>query len=795
MKRKGTIWKRLLPAGLSLALLAGLAPGALAAGTTLRYRVDSDEVLEIPDDQLNDYCKDRTGYGVSSIWFTDLPSAHEGMLTYADSTDRQYNIREGSAISYSSLYYLVFTPDEDFDGTLTIPFEGQSDNGLYYDGQLEIEVYSDNETVAGGVMDRYTIQVDQVLRLSSDDFDNFVFDTTDHGYAVDYIRFTALPAAGVGVLYETYGTWYQKEAEANKDYTADQIDQMTFVPASGYQGTVTLPFTGRADSGERFSASLVVTVGSSGAVSGDVTYDTGVNTTVVLSGRDFDAYVREEMGDGLSLIWFSALPTANKGVFYFDFNGLTGDAVNRDAMYSYSELSRISFVPAGNYQGAVSVPFEGVTVNGKSFSGELVIRVGSAGYDTVTISLKSGVGGALAFRAADFNAACKEETGFDLDYVVFDYASGTGGYLYSQYDQEGQSLVGSEKYYRSGTPGLDQVTFVPGAATGSAVTIPFTGRTVEGSFFRGQVELSFTALTTPDDIQYTSDGTAIHFSAVDFVTACAGRGGQMLKTVRFLTPDVTGGKLCYGFRSPAQYQGAVSTALEYGLSGSWQLNEVAFLPEAGYSGLVQFPYVGTDEAGILYTGVVKVQVTSPTDSRFEDMASYSWAVPSVEFLAEYGITTGAGTAATFSPAGPMTRCDYVLMLCRAFGFTSTRTDSFPDVPADSYYATALAAAKENGIITADSSGAFHPTDPVTREDSMVFLYRALQAVDRSAPEAEASVLDRFPDRAEVSQSALPAVSAMVQAGVILGNGAGQLNPGGTLTRAEMAVILHRGLTL
>lgn len=37
--------------------------------------------------------------------------------------------------------------------------------------------------------------------------------------------------------------------------------------------------------------------------------------------------------------------------------------------------------------------------------------------------------------------------------------------------------------------------------------------------------------------------------------------------------------------------------------------------------------------------------------------------------------------------------------------------------------------------------------------------------------------------------------AMAQAGVIQGNEQGKLNPTGTLNRAEMAVILHRALTL
>lgn len=795
MKKMGQTLARLLSVGLVLALLTGLVPGALAAGTTLSYRVDSDKVLEIQDDDLYSYCKSMTGYGMNTIWFTALPDTRQGMLTYTDQNNRQYSIGVRSAISYSSLYSLTFTPNRDFDGTLTIPFEGQADNGVYYNGTLQIQVYGVNQSTVSGTMN-YTTPANQALRLSKADFDKYVYDKTSQGHTVNYIRFTKLPAASTGVLYENYGTWYQKTVEENKDYTAAQIDTLSFVPAAGYQGTVTIPVTGWGDSGERIAVNLMVTVGSSTQITGDVTYDTAYNSTVMLNWRDFEAYAQRVMGDSLNRVWFTSLPTAEKGVFYYDFNGWTGIAVTNNAMYGYSELNRITFVPAVNYQGVVTVPFAGTTVKGKTLSGQLVIRVGyTASYNTITVSLQTGAGGALDFQAEDFNAACKEETGSDLEYVTFNYTSGVGGYLYARYDQTGQSVVGSEPYYRTATPSLDLITFVPGTATGSTVTIPFTGRTMAGGLFRGNVEIQFIALKEPTEIVYISYGTAAHFSAVDFVNACAARGGQNLVSVRFLTPDMPGGQLYYGFRGPAMYQSKVNSAIEYGLSGSTQLNEVSFLPEAGYTGTVTFPYVGTDAAGIIYTGVVKVQVDTVTSSRFNDMTNYSWAIPSVEFLADYGITTGAGTGATFSPAGKMTRGDYVLMLCRAFGFTSTQTTSFPDVPADSYYATALAAAKAKGIITPDSNGYFRPTDPVTREDSMVFLYRALKAADRTVPSADQSVLDRFPDKSAVSQSALPAVSAMVKAGVIQGNGAGQLNPGGTLTRAEMAVILHRGLTL
>ena len=84
----------------------------------------------------------------------------------------------------------------------------------------------------------------------------------------------------------------------------------------------------------------------------------------------------------------------------------------------------------------------------------------------------------------------------------------------------------------------------------------------------------------------------------------------------------------------------------------------------------------------------------------------------MEFLAAYGITTGTGDGATFSPASTLTRGDYILMLYRTFGFSSTAAaGNFTDVAAGSYYAEALAHAKALGIATAEADGSFRPNDP------------------------------------------------------------------------------------
>ena len=118
------------------------------------------------------------------------------------------------------------------------------------------------------------------------------------------------------------------------------------------------------------------------------------------------------------------------------------------------------------------------------------------------------------------------------------------------------------------------------------------------------------------------------------------------------------------------------------------------------------------------------------------------------------------------------------MLVRTFGFTAAGTDNFSDVPAGSYYASALATAKALGIAQAEAGNTFRPTAPVTREDAMVFLYRAMQKAGRGISSAQDSFLTRFPDGAAVSAAARPAVAAMAQAGVIKGGSGGPAQPPG-----------------
>ena len=797
MKRTHKRLTRLLSAGLSLALLTTLLPGALAASHTLDgYEVDAGKTIKINANDFNSYCKDMTedGETMYSIYFSDLPSSRDGELYYLDSDNEKIEVVDGETIYWEDFYYLVFEAEEDCDDVISIDFDGRAGrrSGEEFWGTLEIDVNGNRSSSSSDDL-TYEIDLDDVFDFDYRDIEDYL------DAEISKLWITDLPNTRYGTLYYKYDRSGEYEVEEDDDFDWDEIDDLTFVPDD--EGTFTIGFDVKTTSGKNRTGEVTIEVGdgksSVSAKTGDVTYYMDSDDECDFDADDFNDYSLDETDYDLYKICFDELPSSSKGVLYYDYYG-DEDKVSTSDTFRYGEIDDLTFVSARNYEGVVTIPFTILNDDDETIEGDLVINVGVSGDAEVVVKLQGATGNPITFDADDFNDAVVDETGYNLNYVVFDYTSGRGGYLYFDYGGGSEDEVDDAHYYRSSSPSLDDVTFVPGSAAGTTTRIPFRGYTTNNKTVSGEVEITYVTLSSPSVITYTSNGLGVDFRASDFSAACAARGGSSLVSVTFPNPSLTGGQLYYSFTSPTKYRGEVISSVTYDVNGIYRLDGITFLPKAEYTGSVVIPYVGTDAAGITYNGNIQIMVTPPsTTTRFNDMGSYGWAVPGVEFLAAYGITTGTGTGTTYSPAGTLTRGDYILMLVRTFGFTAdgAASGNFSDVKADAYYADALAVARALGIATADANGNFRPGDPVTRQDSMVFLYRAMQKAGRGISSAQDSFLTRFPDGAAVSAAARPAVAAMAQAGVIKGDQVGRLNPQGTLTRAEMAVILHRGLTL
>ena len=99
----------------------------------------------------------------------------------------------------------------------------------------------------------------------------------------------------------------------------------------------------------------------------------------------------------------------------------------------------------------------------------------------------------------------------------------------------------------------------------------------------------------------------------------------------------------------------------------------------------------------------------------------TWFENAQNWAKEKGISDGA------NPDGTINRAQMVTMLWRTMGQPAAASGaSFADVPADSYYAQAVAWAIENGITTGVGGGRFDPNGACTRGQIATFLYRYMK---------------------------------------------------------------------
>ena len=111
---------------------------------------------------------------------------------------------------------------------------------------------------------------------------------------------------------------------------------------------------------------------------------------------------------------------------------------------------------------------------------------------------------------------------------------------------------------------------------------------------------------------------------------------------------------------------------------------------------------------------------------FTDTQGDAYYADAVAWAVENGITAGTSEDA-FSPERTVTRGQFITMLWIAQG--KPKADGavkFSDVPADAYYAEAVAWAFENNITAGTSEDTFSPDAPCTRGQIVTFLYNAFK---------------------------------------------------------------------
>lgn len=423
---------------------------------------------------------------------------------------------------------------------------------------------------------------------------------------------------------------------------------------------------------------------------------------------------------------------------------------------------------------------------------------------------------------------------------------------YKSSKSKGTDVEGEKCYYDPSSKqlGLDDLTYVPGSKTTSA-TISFTASGTNNSKRTTTLSGKITVLYMDSDIdpiEYKlEDGKTVTLDADDFIDnykdAMSVKNPGTLQIVFLETPEngdlyvnysvnnktgkVTGTKLTDS--NIAGYQFSSST------KATRSIEDVTYVPDSDYEGdeitfacysSNQLKYVGT----VSFEGVdlepVVVQLSCTTVGGTFSVKDFfsisnvnmlyaqyiSFGTPSsgtlyknygtssksvVTYSDKFGATTGSGVTAissvAFIPSKTGTvEIPFTAPLSTGRTLTGTVkitvTAAFNDVPASSYYYSAVQWAVNQGVTTGTTSTTFSPNKTCTRAEVVTFLWRS-----KGSPEPK-TTKNPFVDISASDPAtgyAYKAILWAVEQNITTGIDATHFNPTGTCTSGQVVTFLYR----
>ena len=171
---------------------------------------------------------------------------------------------------------------------------------------------------------------------------------------------------------------------------------------------------------------------------------------------------------------------------------------------------------------------------------------------------------------------------------------------------------------------------------------------------------------------------------------------------------------------------------------------------------------------------------------FRDFDKSAWYAEAVSAAVDNGLLYGK-SATVIDPNGDMTRAEMATIINRSFGcYKAADISQYKDVSKSKWYYKDVALAVQMGAYNGRSASSMAPDAPISRQEAMTVVARALELDYDSYSKTDLSV---FSDRSEISNWALPYVRAMIGADYIHGRTKG-LEPLDNITRAEFAQIFH-----
>lgn len=804
------------------------------------------------EEKIKAACKEQIGGELTAVIGLTVSTAQGTLYLGYNSPDDT-----GAGVGSSVTYYvrsaargpyikdIVFVPNPSFTGEKArITFSGQglgADNKQRtFKGRLEVTLEDAQTDVT------LTAAHGQPLPLTATPFSKVCQEET--GSPLSYVIFT-LPPAAEGVLYRDWKSEldYGSRVSAMEQYSRKDLEQITFVPAQGFVGTVTIGYAGYSTTGTRYNGQLVIVV--TRELDRGLQYNDYGAGYVSFDGGDFDDYSTAVTGKRMDFVSFTP-PPASQGTLYRSWRSGRGTAVESGDTFGLKALDSVTFVAAEGFHGVVRVPFTGEDRNGVPFSGTAEIHIqSSGGGGRGDIYYTCAPGGFVKLALSDFNNLSMDQTGQRLHYITFqtlpDFNQGALYHNRTSANGIGARVTTTTKYFQSATPYLANLSFWASEGFHS-VEIPFTGCAVNGQTFTGLLSIdsgSSSGGSGQGAVSYTTTGRApAAFSGGDFDSACRAATGSALHYLVFSLPSSAQGMLCFQQQTGGTSV-SVGTGEQFYLSGERGLSKISFVPAYGFSGVSVIPFTGWAIDGRQFQGTVEVNVragatsgstvryatfgtpvqlsaadfqavsggSQPSAIRFDATPDQNAGRLYYQYVSPTKYSWQSNTTAAYSLAGDPALSN--LTFIPKAGFTGTMaipytatcydgtsytgrleiTVQAPSVSASftdltGYSAQTKAAVdylSSQGIVNGMQPGVYGPGLSIRRGDFCLMLYRAFR-FDRGG-----TILSF----ADVPQDAYyaEAVNILSSLGIVNGTGTNRFQPNANISRQDAALMVQRTL--
>ena len=501
--------------------ISGIIRVSVSAGSEvyqISYGARAGEPVWFLDDDFDVFCRSKTGRSFNYITFT-LPKPGEGTLYYNYAAGSGNPVTTAIQFTPSGRYTLddvCFVPDANYSGWVNISFRAVDTSGETASGTVMVYVTASN---TGDDLSAVRIfgNRGRPVALRSELFNDACRQSIDDALAFVVFR---LPDPSEGTLYYNYrsdGSFDSRVTASARYYYSGipGLSGVTFVPASGAVGRVAIPYTGYGSNGTSFNGTLYISLDE--ADRSTIYYSTAKSGTVSFRASDFNNAGLYKTGSNVSYVIFRTMSSStgsSLGTLYFNRTNNSKLTIN-PAQYSNSRyyvdptssqdgLNRVRF-EAKDAAGTVTITYDAYNSrNEELFTGAVEIQVGSLVPEDIVLSCKtSGEAWVLSWT---LNGVCGAVMSQSLSYIeITGVPSAEVGHLYLNYSGFGTGTVvkPGDRFYRYGSPGIDQLTFVPRARFTGEAEITYIGCSGDGlEQVSGRIMVNVTGTTAS---QYFND--------------------------------------------------------------------------------------------------------------------------------------------------------------------------------------------------------------------------------------------------------------------------------------------------